>query len=82
MPPKEVYVRYFAMLREERGCPEETVQTSARTPAELYEELRCLHGFSMGQENLQVAVGDEFRGWDTPVANHDTVAFIPPVAGG
>jgi molybdopterin converting factor small subunit len=31
---------------------------------------------------LKVAVNDEFRDWDTPLAAGDRVVFIPPVAGG
>ena len=78
----QIQIRYFAQLREQRGCAEETVSTSAETPADLYRELASTHGFRLGPEHLQVAVNDEFRDWNTPLADKDTVVFIAPVAGG
>ena len=81
-PLPKIDIKYFAMLREERGCGEETVETAAGTPAELYSALRQAHGFKLPQEALKVAINGEFREWDTPLADQDSVVFIPPVAGG
>jgi molybdopterin converting factor small subunit len=58
------------------------VQTPASTPAGLYAELRALHGFSLPQAMLRVAVNDRFCEWSQPLADGDRVVFIPPVAGG
>ena len=79
---KKIVIHYFALLREQRGCASEEVETAARTPLELYRELRGRYDFSLSGEALQVAVNDEFRAWDVPLADRDAVAFLPPVAGG
>ena len=70
------------MLREQAGRSEETVETTAANPAELYEQVRASHGFSLPACLLRVAVNDEFREWTAPLASGDRVVFIPPVAGG
>jgi molybdopterin converting factor subunit 1 len=79
---KHVHVQYFAVLREQAGRSEETRETSAATPADLYEEVRAAHGFALPRSMLRVAVNDEFRDWTTALANGDRVVFVPPVAGG
>jgi sulfur-carrier protein len=79
---KTVLVRYFAVLREQRGLGEEKVATSAATAGELYDELRALHRFSLPAERLRVAINDEFEPWAAGLKSGDAVVFIPPVAGG
>ena len=82
MPMKSVRVRYFAGLREQAGCGEETVATAAATPAGLYEELRRRHGFTLAPEGLRVAIDDDFSKWDARLTDGARVVFIPPFAGG
>ena len=77
-----VTVLYFALLREQCGVPDETVVTSADTPAQLYEELQQRHGFTLTPAALRVAVNDQFQSWDTPLRDSDRVVFIQPVGGG
>ena len=77
-----IHLQYFAVLREQAGRSEETVETTAANPAELYEQVRASHGFSLPRALLRVAVNDEFRDWTAPLASGDRVVFIPPVAGG
>jgi molybdopterin-guanine dinucleotide biosynthesis protein A len=79
---KTVRVQYYAILREQAGRNEETLDTSAGTPAELYAELRQRHPFQLGPAQLKVALNSEFGDWQTPLQHGDTVVFIPPVAGG
>jgi sulfur-carrier protein len=79
---KTVRVRYFAVLREQRGLDEERVATTAATAADLYEELRVLHRFTLPAGRLRIAVNDEFGSWDAPVRDGDSLVFVPPVAGG
>jgi molybdopterin-guanine dinucleotide biosynthesis protein A len=81
-PMKTIHVRYYAALRDERGCASEEIQTAARSPLELFQELRARHGLSLSRESLRVAVNDEFGDWSELLADGDGVAFIPPVAGG
>ena len=77
-----VEIQYFAVLRERAGIGRETVQTSATTAGELYEELAARHDFGLPRAMLRVAVNDEFADWSRPLAAGDRVVFIPPVAGG
>ena len=75
-------VQYFALLREQSGHREETLQSAAHSPAELYAELQKRHGFTLPAEMLKVAVNGEFGDWNQPLQDGDVVVFIPPVAGG
>jgi molybdopterin-guanine dinucleotide biosynthesis protein A len=75
-------VRYFALLREQAGRSEEALESAAATPRELYAELQQRHGLKLAPEFLRVAVNDEFGSWTQPLKPGDTVAFLPPVAGG
>jgi molybdenum cofactor guanylyltransferase len=79
---KTVRVQYYAILREQAGRNDETLDTSAATPAELYAELRKRHPFQLAPEQLKVALNAEFAAWHAPLKHGDTVVFIPPVAGG
>jgi molybdopterin-guanine dinucleotide biosynthesis protein A len=79
---KTVRIQYYAILREQAGRSEETLDTSAGTPAELYAELRQRHPFQLTSAQLKVALNSEFSDWQTPLKHGDTVVFIPPVAGG
>lgn len=81
-PRKNVKVQYYALLREQAGRSEEALVTGARTPRELYEELQVRYPFSLAPEMLRVAVNAEFGEWSQPLADGDSVVFIPPVAGG
>jgi molybdopterin-guanine dinucleotide biosynthesis protein A len=81
-PLRRVSVRYFALLREQAGRGSEALQTAARTPQELYEQLQRERGLQLAPQFLRVAINDEFGDWQQPLADGDTVAFLPPVAGG
>jgi molybdopterin synthase sulfur carrier subunit len=77
-----VSIRYFAILREERGQEEESVRTAAATVAELYDHLRAHFSFSLPADRLRVACNGDFVSWSHPLHDDDLVVFIPPVAGG
>ena len=79
---RRVNVRYFALLREQAGRGAEALQTDARTPQELYAQLQRDRGLQLAPQFLRVAVNDEFGDWLQPLSDGDTVAFLPPVAGG
>ena len=79
---KDLRLRYFAVLREQRGAGEERLLTAAASAADVYEEVRSRHGLTLARARVRVAVNDEFAPWDTLVADGDTLAFLPPVAGG
>jgi molybdenum cofactor guanylyltransferase len=80
--PRKIRVQYYALLREQAGRSDESLTTTARTPRELYEELRARYPFTLPAEMLRVAVNAEFGDWAQPLAEGDAVVFIPPVAGG
>lgn len=80
--PISLRVQYFAALRDQAGRSEETVATRARTPRELYEELRAARQLQLRPEQLRVAVNEDFAEWSQPLAAGDSVVFLPPVAGG
>jgi molybdopterin-guanine dinucleotide biosynthesis protein A len=79
---KKIRVQYFALLREQAGRSDESLTTTARTPRELYDELRKRYPFSLAPEMLRVAVNTEFGDWSQTLSDGDAVVFIPPVAGG
>ena len=77
-----VRIQYFAILREQRGLAEETLATSAATPAALYDELRTRHAFTLPGDRIRAAVNDTFVPSSCSLRDGDRVVFIPPVAGG
>lgn len=79
---KRIRVQYYAILREQAGRSDESLVTSARTPRDLYDELKARYPFSLAPEMLRVAVNAEFGEWSQRLADGDSVVFIPPVAGG
>jgi molybdenum cofactor guanylyltransferase len=79
---KTIRVQYYAILREQAGRSEETLDTFAATAADLYDELRTRRSFQLSPAQLKVALNSEFSDWRTPLRHGDTVVFIPPVAGG
>jgi len=79
---RSVKVRYFALLKEERGLAEETIETRAESIADLYKELQARHKFALRAEQLRVAVGDDFVDFSSPLNDDDVIIFVPPVAGG
>ena len=78
----QVRIHYFAVLREQAGVADESVETTAATPADLYEQVRASHGFTLPRAMLKVAINDEFCEWSQRLQPGDRVVFIPPVAGG
>jgi molybdopterin-guanine dinucleotide biosynthesis protein A len=80
--PMQLKIQYFALMREQAGRSDETLETSAATPADLFEELTARYGFTLAREQLKVAVNTEFSDWSRRLTPGDAVVFIPPVAGG
>jgi molybdopterin-guanine dinucleotide biosynthesis protein A len=80
--PMQLKIQYFALMREQAGRSDETLETSAATPADLFAELTARYGFTLSREQLKVAVNAEFSDWSRRLIPGDAVVFIPPVAGG
>jgi len=75
-------IRYFAKLKEEAGRAFETVETTAATVAELWEDRARHHGFTLAADLVRAAQADEFCPWDAALVPGTEVVFMPPVAGG
>jgi molybdenum cofactor guanylyltransferase len=80
--PMQLKIQYYALMREQAGRSEETLETKAGNPADLYAELVARYGFTLPREQLKVAVNSEFSDWSRKLSAGDAVVFIPPVAGG
>jgi len=77
-----VTVRYFAMLREQRGASSEEMKVAPGTAGRLYADLAERHGLSAPLTSLRIAVNHAWALASHPLAEGDIVAFIPPVSGG
>ena len=77
-----IKVRYFAILREQRGLTTETLQTEVLDAQSLYGELQKAHNFTLPVDRLRAAINGEFIPWPAPLQDQDEIVFIPPVAGG
>ena len=79
-----IHIRYFAMLQEQAGCSQESLEIDATetTGEALYQLLSQKYHFQLAPALVKVAINDEFRAWHHPVQDGDRVVFIPPVAGG
>jgi len=76
-----VHVRYFAVLRERKGCTEEAVTlTEPTTVAALYSAL--FPPTDSGALPVMYAVNEAYVSSDHVLASGDEVAFIPPLGGG
>lgn len=79
---KNITIHYFAILREERGVSNETLNTSIDSLKDLYLDLHKRHQLSIDIDFLKVSKNENFVDWNEPIQEGDEIAFIPPVAGG
>ncbi len=79
---KSVKITYFAILKDERGLSEETLDTNVNTAEELFRELKSNHSLSLEPQHMRVAVNDQIVGWQHQLKGGDEIVFLPPVAGG
>ena len=78
----KVKLLYFASLADRAGRSEETRETAASNPRDLYAEVARIHEFAFAPERLRVAVNGALTGWERALADGDEVVFLPPVSGG
>ena len=74
-----VRVRLFAALRERAGHAEITITVPAGSRAG---DVWPLLGLGEEPAGVQLAVNRAYASRGEPLADHDEVAFIPPVSGG
>ncbi len=95
--PTSVRVRLFACLREAMGWSEQQVAASAdpATPLDLWHQLDLAGAWQAAcgsaaqpehsadlPDGVRVAINQQFASADTPLANGDELAFLPPISGG
>ncbi|MES2274315.1 MAG: MoaD/ThiS family protein [Chlamydiota bacterium] len=79
---KTIHVTYYALLRQERGLPEETIESEAKTARELFNELKVRYSFKLSEHQVKAAINSKVASWDSPLNSGDRILLIPPVAGG
>src|SRR3984893_10111510 len=72
----QLKIQYYALMREQAGSSEETLETSSVTPTDLYGELTARYGFTLVREQLKVAVNSEFSDWSRRLAGGGPRAFL------
>ncbi len=79
-------ILYFAWLRERVGTGHERLDTDAADIRALVAELRARderHALAFADLSaLRVAIDQELRDFDAPLAGAREVAFFPPMTGG
>jgi molybdenum cofactor guanylyltransferase len=78
----KIKIKYFASLRDSAGKSEEILNSDAKTPSELFKELKTKYNFSQEENQLKVAINEQYEPFSTLINELDTIVFIPPVAGG
>lgn len=79
---KTITIKYFAVLREQTDRSSESVHTTVQTPEELFRKISQKYELYLPTESMKIAINDEFSSWTARLHDGDTVAYIPPVAGG
>jgi molybdopterin converting factor subunit 1 len=81
----KIHLLYFAALRDLAGKSQETIDVTAdvRTVAALRAHLeREVPSLGGRLDAVRWAQNEVFVGMETAIADGDTIALIPPVAGG
>ena len=78
-----ITVLYFASLADKAQQGQQQLDLADNLSlSALYAQLKQQHGFELDISKVRVAINDEFASWDDAINDGDTIAFIPPVAGG
>jgi len=77
-----INIIYFASMRDQAKKSKETISTNAQTAKEVFYNLNKKYNFDFNEEDLKVAVNEEYSDFSTQLKDNDTIVFIPPVAGG
>jgi sulfur-carrier protein len=79
-----VNVLFFGRVRELTALAEESVEVAdGATLADLFDRYAVrFPKLAAFRTSLVASRNQEFASWDTPLAENDTIAFLPPVSGG
>ncbi|MEB3333028.1 MAG: MoaD/ThiS family protein [Synechococcaceae cyanobacterium] len=79
-------MRLFAGLREAAGWSEQLVRASGEaTPDQIWQQLASGAAWPQSSaipSGVRVAINQRFAAADTPLADGDELAFLPPISGG
>ena len=79
----QIKILYFAQLAELAQKTEETRNFHAgKTVASLYAELQLAYNFPHEFAQIQVALNHQLSAHHSVLQPGDTLAFLPPMAGG
>jgi molybdopterin synthase sulfur carrier subunit len=81
----KIKVLYFASLQEYANQNEEVLELAdneCKNAKELYGYLKNKYNFDLCEDDLKVAINEQYANFDTELKNDDIIAFIPPIAGG
>ena len=78
----QVTILYFGRLREDAGTHQEEVSTAASTIADLIRERAQTLDFPYKIQSLRFARNEALCPADESIHDGDTIAFMPPMAGG
>ena len=81
-PSLSVVIEYYAKLKQDAGMDKTNLETNSITIAGLWEECRFKHNLSLKLPNVKPAANNSFVDWDYELQSGDTIAFMPPFAGG
>lgn len=79
---KQIHVQYYGALAELFATSTEQARTDAVDCVQLWQQLCRERGLQLAREHIRVAVDDVFADWSAPLQEGQTVAFMPPFAGG
>jgi molybdopterin synthase sulfur carrier subunit len=84
LPTLRVKILFFGRIRELVGLTEESREIpEATTLHELFQiYIDRFPQLADFRPSLVASRNQEFAAWNTPLANGDEVAFLPPVSGG
>jgi molybdopterin synthase sulfur carrier subunit len=77
-----VKILYFAVLKDQAGLSQESVETGASDVAGLYAETAAQHGFDLPVTMVRFSMNGQFVNPDEPLTQGCEVVFVPPTAGG
>jgi MoaE-MoaD fusion protein len=84
LPNVRVTVLFFGRVRELVGLTEDSLDVPAgATVSDVFDRYaQRFPKLAAFRSSLVASQNEEFAPWDALIAEHDTIAFLPPVSGG
>ncbi len=81
-PTITIRVQYVGSFGDDAGLKGETIETTAETPLDLFEEVRKSRPLKLGCGYMRIVINGQMAEWQDRLKSGDEVAFYPPVGGG